>query len=424
MVALTSGAVPEVTSVTMEQTSAYGVTIRYTLENAPAVVTLDIQTNATANAQTGWVSVGGHNLRRVTSASDVFRKVGVKSAYEIRWKPETPLADQKIEDGCVRAVVTAWAPDDTPDYMVVNIGADAAADSARYYPDESYLPGGLLGNDAYRTTSIVMRRMHAENVPWTMGSVNEAGRVPTREYPHTVTLANDYYIGVFPVTQAQWALVQTAKPTVANFGTQGAMRPVEQVSYYDIRCSDGYPATSAASGDTEYPNNPHANSFLGLLRAKSGLAFDLPSDAQWEFACRAGHGEGLWGDGSAYVSDNNDPNLPGRFKHNGGYVNGSTKPANAIGPENGTAIVGTYSPNSWGLYDMHGNVWEWCLDTAMGDIRQNSDGAVVTTGSTSKILRGGCWNGDAKFCRSAQRDWAGPTSRNQAYGFRLACPVR
>ena len=90
---------------------------------------------------------------------------------------------------------------------------------------------------------------------------------------------------------------------------------------------------------------------------------------------------------------------------------------------NGTAVVGSYAPNSWGLYDMHGNVWEWCLDWYAADIA-GLGGAVNMAAGTSRVQRGGSWNNDAGNCRAARRNDNAPANRNNDIGFRLALPAR
>ena len=257
-----------------------------------------------------------------------------------------------------------------------------------------------------------------------MGSeVTEVGHSEQTRTPHLVTLSNNYYIAVFETTQEQWAHVQTAvNDDQPNFTTDRAMRPMEKVSYNEIRNAAN---SQTANPDYDYPKNPNPGSFLGLLRAKTGLAFDLPSEAQWEFACRAGHGTGSWGDGKPIRSSGNDENLTrlGRFQYNGGKVGGSFNPPSTCEVTNGTAIVGSYAPNSWGLYDMHGNVWEWCLDWYAVDIT-GLGGAVNTTAGSTRVLRGGSWGFAACYCRAARRfgDYE-PTARNFHFGFRLALPA-
>lgn len=169
---------------------------------------------------------------------------------------------------------------------------------------------------------------------------------------------------------------------------------------------------------------------MGVLRKKTGLAFDLPSEAQWEFACKAGHGEGMWGNGVLYGDPNDDPNMPGRHQKNGGYKNGAEPPADCTA-EYGTAVVGSYAPNDWGLYDMHGNVCEWCLDWQATDITkiggavnvdpEHPENCLSTKAAGAKrVARGGGWNYQPGDCRATRRsDGWGPDWKLPYVGIRL-----
>ena len=281
-----------------------------------------------------------------------------------------------------------------------------------------------------------MRKILAKDVTWTMGSTTlETKRDATREATHQVTLTNNYYIGVFPVTQAQWDLIQPSRlaPSYFNNATDRAMRPVEQVCYNEIRN-----AANSTTADTAYdwPADPNPESFLGKLRTKTGLDFDLPSEAQWEFAARAGNGDTKWGDGSGILNSDTDANfdLLGRYQRNGGQIqNGSSyaSPAQSCRATNGTAIVGSYAPNDWGIYDMHGNVWEVCLDWYADDItahggKVNIDPATPANtlfgaSGANRVIRGGVFYGVAGFSRPAYRSNIAPTLRFQGGGFRVLC---
>ena len=422
-----TAAVPEVSNATMTQAADRLVTITYNLADAPAVITLDIQTN---NTQGTWTSIGGANIQNVTG--DVWKKVETGNRT-IQWRPDLSWPDHKVADGGARAVVTAWALDNTPDYMVVDISAAAQPNTQMYYPAVEFLPGGLFGNDDYRTTKLVMRKIMAKDVMWTMGSTTlETNTRKDREATHLVTLDSNYYIGVFEVTQSQWSLIQTDRPTPAYYSNASyrSMRPVEQVSYNEIRNAAN---STAANTAYDWPNDPNPGSFLGLLRTKTGIDFDLPSEAQWEFAARAGNGSTKWGDGSGITNTDTDGNLNslGRYQKNGGKP-GSSDPAASVNADNATAIVGSYRPNDWGLYDTAGNVWEWCLDWREDDItsfngRVNIDSANPSktlsgaTGST-RIGRGGAWNAGAGYCRPAYRDSDNPATQSlRVYGFRVLC---
>ena len=423
--ALADPADPQISNVRLEQNSlSRRVTVQYDLDEA-AVVTMDVLTNG--------VSIGGANIQNVSG--DCFRKVAAGSNHVVTWDPYLSWPDQKFGAGVVSVRMTAWALDNTPDYMAVDVSAAAQPDTQAYYPDADFVPGGVT-NGIYKTTKLLMRKIMAKGVEWTMGSTTmETQRNATREATHQVTLTSNYYIGVYQVTQAQWDLIQPSclAPSFYNNATDRAMRPVEQVCYNEIRN-----AANSTTADTAYdwPADPNPNSFLGKLRTKSGLDFDLPSEAQWEFAARAGNGDTKWGDGSGILNGDADANLNllGRYERDGGKVpNGSSYAyaARSCGATNGTAIVGSYAPNAWGLYDMHGNVWEWCLDWYEDNISAHGGAVNIDPSAPAKTLsdasgaervaRGGGWGDAARYSRPAFRTHSAPTLRSSSFGFRVLC---
>lgn len=448
--------VPDVESVEMGQDlPSRLVTIRYSLSSQPAVVTLDIETNVVANGTTvGWASIGGEHIWN--AEGDVWKKVETLNGV-ITWRPDQSWkgADGKgfKVDGVTykaRAKVTAWAMDNTPDYMVVDISSAAQQNTQTYYPAVEFLPGAELGqrgavtnNPAYKTSKLVMRKIMAKGVNWTMGATaSETQRdvVSTdgREKTHPVALTSNYYIGIYEITQSQWSEVFPSSTARAFFTTEGAMRPMEQVSYNEIRNS----ATATANTEFDWPHDPNPASFLGLLEDRTGIKFDLPSEAQWEFAARSGRGSGYWNDGSAILNGISDANLAklGRYLYNGGRINGSGEPTASSGVTNATAIVGTYKANDWGLYDMHGNVWEWCLDWLSNDISSLS-GAVnidsenpqspLSAGTNAalppnRVRKGGSWDFGAGYSRPSCRVGSRPnvntgSTTGKATGFRVVC---
>ena len=402
---------PQISNVRLEQNNlSRRVTVKYNLDEA-AVVTMDVLTNG--------VSIGGANIQHVSG--DCFRKVAAGNDHVVEWDPYLSWPDQKFGAGVVSVRMTAWALDNTPDYMAVDITATGGADTQTYYPAADFVPGGVT-NNLYKTTKLLMRKIMAKGVEWTMGSVAESGRNTIREASHQVTLTSNYYIGVYEVTQAQWQQITGYNPS--NFTTDRTMRPVEKVCYTDIRQGKGTASTAASATGGVYPAPPYDDSFLGLLRDKTKLDFDLPSEAQWEFAARAGNGDGYWGDGSAMrIISGKDAGLDllGRYQYNGGKIgaNSDTEPEADCEVINGTAIVGSYQPNAWGLYDMYGNVWEWCLDSFTDDITL-LNGTVNTEGN-SRMIRGGSWSSNAGGCRSAYRNLFWPVNRSINGGFRVVC---
>ena len=224
------------------------------------------------------------------------------------------------------------------------------------------------------TNSIAMKLAYIPSGEFVMGSPEtEAGRVD-HETRHKVTLAKGYYIGIHTVTQAQWKVLMG--DSASRF--KGDDLPVDEVLWDD------------------------AVTFCKRLSEKEGKRYRLPTEAEWEYACRAetatvyntGDGEAALGEAAWY----------------GGNSDSKT-----------THPVGRKEPNAWGLYDMHGNVWEWCSD----DLREYSRDAVTDpvgpAAGNRRVLRGGDWRCGPLFCRSAHRFGSGPNYRADVFrGFRVA----
>ena len=420
---LAAAAAPSVTVTSLTQAADRTITVAYTLADGPAVITLDIETNSTS-----WASIGGKDLCR--AQGDVWKLVNA-AAGTIIWRPSGDAILPIFPAGEVRAVVTAWPTNDPPTYMVVDL-TENAAERLRYYQNADFVPGGVLSNTDYRISKMLMRKIPAAGVTWTMGSVTEGGYA--NEAPHTVTLADNYYLACFTLTEAQGQLVtgQTAA-NLSNFTIEGAMRPCTKISYIYAR-ENTYNVNTDTGATYKYPNAPHPWSFLGRLRARTGnlVDFDLPSEAQWEYACRAGTGDGHWNDGGLIATDP----MPGRYGANGGSAAriGSSWPPvfREVGPTNGTAVVGSYAPNAWGLYDMHGNALEWCLDWYAADISTlngavNANGLYLADGTTAgenRVRRSGYFLSGINDCRSATRGSAGPRTLNDSWStIRPAAPA-
>ena len=269
-------------------------------------------------------------------------------------------------------------------YCVIDLSAGA---NATDYP-VTYLaepPSGGFNVDEYKTTKLVLRRIEP-------GSFLMSGQ-------YNVTLTRPFFCGVFEVTQKQYELVMGTNPS----SYAGDKRPVEMVSYNMIRgATNGalWPASSNVDGD----------SFIGKLRSRTGLDFDLPTEAQWEYACRAGT-----------TSDyNNGGNTENDLKQLGRYSGNQT---DGKGGYSETTTVGSYVANAWELYDMHGNVIEWTLDWYRNDYLSgnvtNPVGPPDGTGSR-RVRRGGSFGNNASDCASSHRGGTVYTGASAAIGFRLA----
>jgi len=298
-------------------------------------------------------------------------------------------------------------------YMVVDLsgGVDALSYPVSYL---SSVPEGGWG-DEYKTTKLVLRLIPPGS--FMMGSPSDENGRSSYEDLHGVVLTKPFYIGVFEVTQKQYQLVMGGDPS----SQKGDMRPVEQVSYDNIRGS-----VNGAGWPTH--NQVDANSFMGRLRSKVNMLFDLPTEAQWEYACRAGTASAL-NSGKSYSaanlkevarcnfnSGNDSRNYP--CDNNGGYSY-ATK-------------VGSYNANTWGLYDMHGNVSELCRDFWSGYEGLGYAGVVDPAGKTYsyrqsdgyryRICKGGNF-GTTSECRSAYH-YSGHMNCNSTswtVGFRVFC---
>lgn len=399
---------PVITSVEMASApDGKTATITYALSGAPAIVTLDILKDGVPLSNKVW---------RVSG--DVNREVSASSGT-IVWDCGADWPESASGVAGVTAKVTAYAKSNPPKYMVVSLAGYPEDGRVAYYEDEYLIPGGVH-DPMYKTSKVVMRHIPARGVTWTMGSPSdEKGRLPD-ETQHDVTMSNDYWMAVYPTTacQSQMGGGSWGQP-VANFDLP--MRPCQRLQWTAIR-----------NADSEHtPDAPSATSILGKFRDLTGLDFDLPSEAQWEFACRAGNYGSTWGDGSAILSDTKDDNLANmaRYRRNSGFVWTTTwvdPSANTLAKDGHMAIVGSYKPNSWGLYDMHGNCAEWCLDCYQTDIT-GLGGAVCTNetlsgGSVKRVFRGGMYSADAWSCRAARRFSDKATNQWNGLGtYRLVC---
>ena len=395
--------IPSVSDVSISQgTSSRAVTVTYTLADAPAIITLDVLTNG--------VSIGQQNIWALEG--DV-NKVVQPGSGTITWHPDKSWPK-----------VVAWNTDDPPQYLA----ADLVSGNVKYYTCAEAVPGGVQ-DILYKTTSLLMRRIYSRGKAFEMGAPKDeygAWTSDGRETQHEVSFSHDYYIGVYEVTQQQWAQLMSAWPSYHKNDACKATRPVENITYAQIRGNANTDAPASAS-------------FFGKLRTKFGgaFAFDLPGAAQWEYACKAGNGNYKWGDGTAIsaslngATNNKDYedtafNEIARNAYNnamGTYTAAaatlSTTSAD-VDATCGTALVGSYRPNSWGLYDMHGNVWEICLDQFSGnDSNPYVETPTPATESNNHPLKGGSFQrGPFRHRAAFQLGW--DRAAGQDRGIRVA----
>ncbi|MBF0131182.1 MAG: formylglycine-generating enzyme family protein [Magnetococcales bacterium] len=243
---------------------------------------------------------------------------------------------------------------------------------------------------------------------FTMGSPrDEPGRGDDEGPQRKVTIGQGFWLFDTLCTQALWQVVMGENPS--QFQTSN--RPVEQVSFEDVQ------------------------KFLSRINQTCpGLDLILPSEAQWEYACRAGTTTALYSGAIVILGDNNAPALDSIAWYSG---NSGVEPSELPNGEDssrwknkqyphelaGTHPVAMKDPNLWGLYDMLGNVWEWCADAWHGSY----EGAPVDGGvwesdgpSADRVVRGGSWLILARGVRAANRDGGGPADRYDDLGFRCA----
>ena len=426
--------VPEVSDVTIAQPRRKTIEVAYKLQNGPAIVTVDFLTNG--------VSVGADKI--VNHVTGAFEKVSAATP-KIVWDVGAALPN--VRNLSLTAVVKAWALENPPDYMVVELSKTGKS-SPRYYPSEGFLPGGTALDTRYRTTHLLMKKVLAKGLVWTMGGTAGQSGAASGKLGCRVTLTNNYYLGVFELTQAQTGNVNARK---GRFTTDGDMRPAEGFSFDNLRDAVNW----SSPAQSRYPSPPYVDadnrqvysSIIGAINlCVKDVAFDVPTEAQWEFAARAGQPAGRWGTGDACYpkyeasSTGTSPILSEIARYRGnGRTNSDTRPKEdgdsdyaTYDTSVGTQVCGSYPPNAYGFYDMHGNVSEYVLDwwdAANGYYsgkeygRPNCDGEkVLSTGATGTkhTLKGGSWMTWASDCAAGYRYGDYGTSFSRAhFGARL-----
>ena len=225
---------------------------------------------------------------------------------------------------------------------------------------------------------------------FTMGSPSSERGRSSDEGQHAVTLTQAFYLGKYEVTQAQWAAVMGSNPAGSSSYGHGDDYPVHYVSWNDCQ------------------------SFIEPLNGLGLGTFRLPTEAEWEYACRAGTDTRFSFGDALECADTGDSYCAVMDEYmwwRGNRTYG--------GEQSGSKEVGRKLPNPWGLYDMHGNLWEWCSDW-YGSYPSGPqvDPQGLTSGSY-RVLRGGYWYNYAQYCRSARRNNYSPGARAIGIGLRL-----
>jgi sulfatase modifying factor 1 len=231
--------------------------------------------------------------------------------------------------------------------------------------------------DSFTISDLGLEMLWVKHGTFTMGSpVSEAER-DDDEIQNQVTLTKGFYLGKYEVTQAQWERVMGNNPSYSK----GADRPVEQVSWND--------AVEFCKKLTEMEKKAG--------RVPQGMSYQLPTEAQWEYACRAGTTTRYsWGDSISSKNASYDR-----------YLHEETTP------------VGKYPANPWGFHDIHGNVWEWCSDWYGGYPSGSVTNPIGQASGWYRVKRGGSWIHDGAYLRSANREDNSPSRRIIYIGFRV-----
>jgi formylglycine-generating enzyme required for sulfatase activity len=249
---------------------------------------------------------------------------------------------------------------------------------------EEMLPGCKVWRLEETTNSIGMRFVLIPAGEFMMGSpVDDQVFLDSERPQHQVRITKPFYLGVHEVTQGQYEAVMGSCPWSGEpHVKEGAEYPASCVSWED------------------------AVAFCEKLSAKEGRTYRLPTEAEWEYACRAGSSTG-------FFFGDDPPALGNHAWYDENAWTAGEQYAHAVGRK---------KPNGWGLHDLHGNVWEWCSDWYGHDYYKRSP-VDDPTGSSSgdvRVVRGGSWNYDPTDARSADRNWTVPDNRDLGSGFRVS----
>ena len=368
--------------------------VSYRLADAPAVVTFDVTTNG--------VSIGGEVLS--TARGDVWKLVPA-GPHSFKMRLDRELPEGVFEAGDFAVNVTAWPTNDPPDYMVVDLvtNSEVRVPAITYYPSVKHLPAGGLSNRTYATSKLVMRKIPAAHRLWQMGNVADKN-------VHDVILTSNYYMGIYELTGCQYNMMKGATISSAS--------AVPQVQGYNSWRGSSWPTDrhDGAGGD------------MAIFRTFTGLELDLPTEAQWEFAARAGeYAHTLYtGEDLVVDADGKAPLLDRIAWYGYNSQNASGKCVRQA--------VGLLEPNGFGLYDILGNAAEYCLDFWRG-LPTTLEIDPVGGSSGNRTIRGGTYNHVADRCTLVSRRALDPswwndgekgvdgTATTSTQGVRLVCPA-
>ena len=310
--------------------------------------TLEDTSAPTANYLVQVTATYAQGTESVTARTFANEPVFTNGTHRLVWNLGRDLPNVKATDFTVTVTATPYA-ESTGSYLVFDLSGGS---TAKHYPHwYSSTPPEVQPNTAQacKTTEMWFRRVPAGTITQGNGETGTKNSLPA----HSVTISGDYYVAIFETTQQQWhQIFGEWKGSWSNEQWRAA-RPVEYIDTTNGKNNNGAIRGNWTGFNVQSSIVDCAwNSMVGFLRSKTGFkGIDLPTEAQWEHACRAGTTGERYSDkpvaelARCGATDSEFSLAP--------YENGST---------NGTAVVGSYEPNPWGLYDMYGNVLEICLD--------------------------------------------------------------
>ena len=389
--------------------------IEVTRDDATGVVSVSYSLTATAGEAAGIVTAdlidpnGAVIAGALGNATgDVFRRVTVGTAHAFSWKPDA--AAKGLSTGCSFRL-TAWNLSSPPDYMAIDL---TGTKDVTYYENAAQVPGGVKVQ-AYFLSKLLMRKIPAAQVKWHQGKASPA-EWSGEQIQRWTTLTEDFYIGVYELTRGQHWFVDSAQSYIRSSTLRKTdvafLMPAQGMNFNEFY-GDG--------------TEPDSTKWLGKAFEKTGVRLNLPTEAQWEYACRAGSSGTRYGTLAdiAVYQDNAPKNASGKCI-----------------PAHG----GTKLPNNWGLYDMIGNMFEYVKDWMNPEAHVDSSDATNPTGpaeyinfdtrseelghktqrgSAGKMWRGGCYEyGNTFTTATYPYAWGKWGTSNAMQGFRLICPVQ
>ncbi|MDA0867806.1 MAG: SUMF1/EgtB/PvdO family nonheme iron enzyme [Cyanobacteria bacterium] len=335
-----------------------------------------------------WAGFGGGGLALAVSVRPLSRLLSPAPSPSPAPTPEpTPSPEPTPAPTATAAPTPATLSTSEFEVVTVNETGDIAerqTTQAEYFAED-------LGN------GVTLEMVAIPGGEFTMGAPETEADSRDDERPQRQVTIAPFFMGQYVVTQAQYQAVMGQNPS--NFTENGADRPVEQVSWED------------------------AVAFCEALSEQTGRIYRLPSEAEWEYACRAGT------ESPFYFGPTITTELA-NYRGQDWELEGVTYPGNyGQGPKGTfreeTTAVGSFPPNGFGLYDMHGNVWEWCEDdwhsSYQGAPSNDSAWVEADRSETSRLLRGGSWLNNPRICRSANRDGVARDGQYGDVGFRVVC---